>query len=99
MPGLLADDADRLFVRAQAAEHRMPDPAGPRPFAEGDLRNQLRLDPMRVAGQFGIRCKCRLLRCECVQPLADVAQRALVKAGADVAGVTQLALFVVHTEQ
>ena len=99
MARLFADDRSRLLVGAQPVKDRVPDPACPGPFAESDFGDQTRLDPVRIAGQFRIGGECRLVRSVRAKLLAQVAQRLLAEARAHVAGVTQLAIRVMHTQQ
>ncbi|MNS95994.1 hypothetical protein D3C72_1302750 [compost metagenome] len=76
----------------------MPHAALPGPGAEGHLRYQLWLDPVAANAARQV-VERRGVRHQRVELLAQRAEHRGVEAGADVAGVAQLALRVVHAQQ
>src|SRR6478735_2599635 len=78
----LSNDRAGRLVEAQAEEARVAQTAGGRPLGEAELGHELRLDPRGVAvarcvGERGV------LAVQRTQPLAQVAQRGAIEAGAD----------------
>ena len=76
-------------------EHSLPQPAFFRPLGKGHLGHQRGFDPMA----FDItrqRSKGRLVDRQGREALVQIPQGTGIKTGADMAGVTQLPLFVVH---
>src|SRR4051812_26664696 len=75
---------------ARPKEARWRQPPGPRPPGEPALRDELGLAPVHAAllDRRGV-LERRVLAWERAQPLADLAQRLVVEAGADLARVVQ----------
>src|SRR5206468_9879971 len=91
-------DVPGCLVITQPEVRGMAQVAVMRPFAETDLRDQLRLDPLHVAfadarhlRRLGERARVTMERLQQAQQLADLR---VVEAGADVADVPQLAVLV-----
>src|SRR4051812_29875262 len=96
----LADHLARGLVVAQAEEARVAQAAGARPLGEAGLRDELRLDP-RDPRFFDRRAvgERRIGAPERAQAAAEVAQRLVVEAGADLARVAQPAVVVVADQE
>src|SRR4051795_13356008 len=96
----LADHVRGGLVVAQAEEARMAQPAGAGPLGEADLRDELRGGPRDAAlldrRRVGER---RVVAAQRAQPFAEIAQRLMVEAGADLARVAQRAAVVVPEEE
>src|SRR3954452_3542173 len=96
----LADHVGGGLVVAQAEEARMAQPAGAGPLGEADLRDELRGGPRDAAlldrRRVGER---RVVAAQRAQPFAEIAQRLMVEAGADLARVAQRAAVVVPEEE
>ena len=83
----------RRLVLAQALEARMPQPSVTRPLGKGDLRDELRLEPHRALALLArhlLEGRARALeRLELPREPVEVGR---VEAGADLAGIDQLAV-------
>ncbi len=94
---------DRLgrLVRAQPMEHRMPHHALARHLGVGHFAHQLRFEPVRPAHIRGRRRLGQRRAFGFQRPHLGVQafQRRLIEAGADLAGVLQLAVIVMQTQQ
>src|SRR5262245_10075706 len=76
----------------------MAQPAVPGPFGEADLSDELRLHPRHGALADRV-AERRVVAAPVTQLLAQGTQQRAVEAGADLAGVAQLAVVVVAHEQ
>src|SRR5215211_6847378 len=77
----------------------MAEAAVARPLGEGDLRDQLGLDPVGVARDRMDVGERAVLALELAQPSAEAVERRAVEAGADLARVAQRAVLVVPDQQ
>src|SRR3954470_9016162 len=97
----LADDVARGLVLPQPEEARVAQATVGGPLGEADLRHELRLDPGGAAHAGDLVVARERAR----GPLAashlgtELAQHRAVEAGADLAGVDQLAVAVVAEQQ
>src|SRR6478735_4684281 len=84
----LSNDRAGRLVEAQAEEARVAQAAGGRPLGEAELGHELRLDPRRVAVA---RCvdERGVLTMQRAQALAEIQQRGVIEAGADLARVAE----------
>ncbi len=99
-PRLLAHDVARLPVVAKPEEHRLAHPALVRPLRELDLGHEVRLDPLHDPLQLGgDPDERRRLPPPHVQPVLQVGEQAVVEAGADLARVHELPVFVKAHEE
>ena len=96
----MGDGLGRL-VGSQAVEHRVAHHTLAGHFGIGDFAHQLRLEPLRATciGCWGCLGQRAFIGFQLLQLLVQALQRCMVEAGADLAGVTQLALVVVQAEQ
>src|SRR5436190_14687356 len=83
----LSDHLPRPLVVAQPEVAGVPQAAIARPFAEGELPDEARLDPIGALRHRMDVGEGRIGPLELPHPLAELGERALVEAGADLAGV------------
>src|SRR5688572_25681694 len=86
-------------VRPDAEEPGVAHLAVGRPFHEGDLDDDLRLDPQAFAGQVGGHGEGRLRYQEWLESAAQIREQLVVEAGADAARVDEVISVVVADEE
>jgi uncharacterized membrane protein YbhN (UPF0104 family) len=96
----LAHDLPGGLVVTETKEARMAEPAVASPLGEADLSNKLRLHPAdpSLADRFGL-VKRRAVGGERTESTAELVERGLVKARADLAGVPKSLAIEVPDEQ
>src|SRR5579875_455069 len=97
---LLPDHLGGGLVLPQAEVAGVAQASGARPFGEGELGDERRLDPgdVALADRVGL-AERRALTSQRAQPPAELTERVAVEAGADLARVAQVAMTVVVAEE
>ncbi len=98
VPGHFAHDLARRLVLPERNEARVAKDPVAGEFAEGDLRDEHGLQPMRPLAVGARHLERRLLDLERRHSLHQLLDQPGIEAGADLAGVGELALFL-HRQQ
>jgi hypothetical protein len=97
--GLLGVHVFRRLIATQSQKHTVSHGAFAGELREAHLRDEFRLNPFRASGRFARYGQRRLRALDLGELFLQRSERLIVEAGANIAAIAQLTLFLVRQHQ